>query len=87
MLAEINWGAPLLLTLFLGLVLVWLWALIGCLRRKDFSTRERIAWTLVILSTSYIGLLAYFAFCNREKRSQTGRYLKALDPVTGKPFV
>jgi hypothetical protein len=87
MLAEINWGAPLILMLFFGLVLVWLWALVSCLRRDDFSTRERVAWTLVILFGSYFGLLAYFIFCRRGKRPLTGRYAKALDPVTGKPFV
>lgn len=86
-LAEINLELPFLLVLFGCLAAVWLWALISCLRRDDFSTRERIAWTLVILFTNYIGLLAYFIFCNREKRKLTGRFPKALDPVTGKPFV
>jgi len=86
-LAEINWGLPFLLILVAGLVGVWVWALISGLRRNDFSTRERVAWTLVILLGSYVGLFAYFIFCNREKRQLTGRYPKALDPVTGKPFV
>ena len=84
-LAEINWGLPLVLVLFGCLALVWLSALINCLRRNDFSRRERIAWTIVILFTNYLGLIAYFIFCNREQRRVAGRYHKALDPITGKP--
>lgn len=85
MLAEINLFVPLLGTLFLCLALVWLYALVDCLRRDDFSTRERIAWAMVILFTNYLGVIAYFAFCNREKRQLARRFSKALDPVTGKP--
>ena len=85
-LAEINWGLPLLIVLFGCLVLVWLYALVDCLRRDDFNKCERIAWAIVILFTSYLGLIVYFAFCNREKRRLTGRYPKALDPITGKPY-
>ena len=85
MLAEFNLFVPLLGTLFLGLVLVWLYALLDCLRRDDFSTRERIAWAIVILCGNYLGLIAYYAFCNRAKRQLARCFPKALDPVTGKP--
>jgi uncharacterized membrane protein YbhN (UPF0104 family) len=83
--AEINWGLTFLLLLCGGLALLWLYALINCLRRDDFSRRERIAWTIVILFANYFGLIAYFISCNREKRRLAGRYRKALDPITGKP--
>ena len=84
-LAEINLASLLLIFLFGCLVLVWLYALISCLRRKDFSQSEKIAWAIVILFTNYLGLIAYFIFTGRSKRSEVGRYAKAIDPVTGKP--
>jgi hypothetical protein len=84
-LAEINWGLPLLLMLVGCLALVWLYALINCLRRNDFSRSEKIAWSVVILFTSYIGLIAYFIFSNRRKQNASGPYPKALNPVNGKP--
>jgi uncharacterized membrane protein YbhN (UPF0104 family) len=84
-LAEINWEMPLLLVLFGCLAVVWLYALVNCLRRDDFNRRERIAWIIVILFTNDLGLIAYFIFCNREKRRLAGRYPKALNPITGIP--
>ena len=84
-LAEINLASLLLIFLFGCLVLVWLYALISCLRRKDFSRSEKIAWAIVILFTNYLGLIAYFIFAGRGKQTVAGRYSKALDPVTGKP--
>lgn len=84
--ADILWGFPLLLLILFGcLALVWLYALVNCLRRKDLSRTEKVAWTMVILFTNYIGLIAYFITCNRKQRRLTGRYPKALDPVTGAP--
>jgi hypothetical protein len=85
-LAEISWGLPFLFILCGCLVLVWLYALIDCLRRKDFARRERIGWAIAILFTSYLGMIAYFVFCNRDKRRLMSHYSKAVDPVTGKPY-
>jgi hypothetical protein len=83
--AELNIG-PLFLLILVGcLALVWLCALIDCLRRNDFSRREKIAWVIVILFTNYFGLIAYFVFFNRDKRKLASRYPKVLDPITGKP--
>jgi hypothetical protein len=86
-LAETDWGAPLLICFFGCLVVVWLYALISCLRRQDFSKSERIAWVIVILFTNYLGLIAYFIFGGRKPDRTTGRFPKAIDPLTGEPNV
>jgi len=83
--ANITLGGAWLLLLFGCLALLWLYALVNCLRRKDFSRREKVAWTIVILFTKYLGLIAYFIFCNRQTTRPGGRFRKALDPVTGWP--
>ena len=87
MFAATDWGAPLLLFFFGCLVLVWFYALISCLRRNDFSRSEKIAWTIVILFTNYLGLIAYFIFTGRKSIHTTGRFPKAIDPLTGEPNV
>jgi Phospholipase_D-nuclease N-terminal len=85
MVAEINGGLTLLALLLGTLVLAWLYALINCLRRSDFSQRERVAWVMVILFTSYLGLIVYFMCCGRGERLSARRYQKAIDPISGKP--
>ena len=82
-----NWGAILIFTLLLCYALLWIYALVDCLRRKDLSAREKLAWGIAILATSFIGMFCYYAFTNRQRRVLGRHYDKALDPVTGRPYV
>lgn len=75
----------ILLLLVACLAAVWLWALIACWRRQDLSRSEKIAWSLAICSGK---LISYFTWAKQDrlKPKAAGRYVKALDPVTGKPL-
>jgi hypothetical protein len=86
MFAQIDLTLILLGILYVCLVVVWLCALINCIRRKDLGRSEKIAWVIVILFTNYIGLIAYFIFTGRRNAPPASRFAKALDPVTGKPI-
>jgi hypothetical protein len=67
--------------------LLWLYALIDCLRRKDLRGREKLAWCIAMLATSFIGMFCCYAFCSRKQRALARRYDKALDPLTGRPYI
>jgi hypothetical protein len=81
----IDWPIPLFVVLIACMAVVWLWAIISCVCRKDFSRTEKVAWVLVLLFTNCVGLIAYFVFGSSRRRMRAGRYPKALDPVTGMP--
>lgn len=85
MFAKIDSGGTFLLISAGVFVLLWLYALANCLSRKDFATRERIAWVLMILFVTGLGLIAYYLGCGRGETGSAKRYQKALDPITGKP--
>jgi hypothetical protein len=85
MFTETDSGGTFLLNLARVFVLLWLYALANCLDRKDFATRERIAWVLVILCVTGLGLIAYYLGCGRGEAGSAKRYQKALDPITSKP--
>ena len=38
----------------------WIWMLIDCIKNPNIGGNEKIAWTLVIALTHFIGALVYF---------------------------
>ncbi|MBU6410945.1 MAG: PLDc N-terminal domain-containing protein [Verrucomicrobia bacterium] len=48
---ELLFGFPL--------VIVWIWTLIGCIKRKQFI------WLIAVLLTSFLGAIAYWMFGRR----------------------
>lgn len=64
MLALLLGGLKLLLLFCLipfGLLFFafWVWMLVDCIRSKQLSDGEKIAWTLVIVFTHALGALIY----------------------------
>jgi drug/metabolite transporter (DMT)-like permease len=70
-------AAPAFLSLFVmlagGLVSLlalafWIWMLVECLRRKDLSDGEKIAWTVVMVFVTCLGSIIYFFASKRGQR-------------------
>jgi len=56
--------------ILIGLVffVIWLWALVDCLSRKDYdSENEKLLWALVILFAGIIGAAIYYFLVKRKK--------------------
>jgi hypothetical protein len=59
---------PLVLCLAVG-VLLWIFALVDCLRNEPSEGNEKLLWTLVIVFTSFLGAVVYLVL-RRPKRIQ-----------------
>jgi membrane protein implicated in regulation of membrane protease activity len=70
---ELEYG--ILLLLFLGGFIFWLWMLIEALS-KEKKDSDKIVWVLVILFASMIGALLYFFY--RMPRRKEEEYLHKL---------
>jgi hypothetical protein len=68
-------GGGLLLALFLVALIplclfsfiFWIWMLVDCIRNENISGNERLAWSLVIFFTHFLGALIYF-FVGRSRQ-------------------
>lgn len=59
--------------MLLGLasVVLWVWALVDCLTRKDYeSDNEKLLWALVILFAGIIGAALYYFLVKRKKEME-----------------
>ena len=45
----------------------WIWMLVECLTQESSEGNDKLAWTLVILLTNFIGAVIYF-FVRRPSR-------------------
>ena len=72
MFAFFNLGAQellILLILFPGVLLLWIWPLVDCLRNESSQGNDKIIWALVIVLTGWVGGLLYLII-RRPKRIQ-----------------
>ncbi|HZV36347.1 MAG TPA: PLD nuclease N-terminal domain-containing protein [Verrucomicrobiae bacterium] len=51
----------------IALFAFWIWMLIDCIRNKGLGDGEKIAWTLAIVFTHWLGALIYF-FAGRSRQ-------------------
>lgn len=57
-----------MIILGLASVVLWVWALVDCLNRKDYdSDNEKLLWALVILFAGIIGAAIYYFLVKRKK--------------------
>ena len=51
--------ASLALMAYIPLLLLWIWALVDCLRREFRGANDKLIWILVILLANWLGALIY----------------------------
>ncbi|HAY42715.1 MAG TPA: hypothetical protein DCY59_03830 [Micrococcaceae bacterium] len=68
--ASIHTG--LMLSLFLCIAGLWLWALIDCIRNEPATGNDKIIWLLVIIFLGFIGAILYLRI-QRPKRERMAR--------------
>lgn len=59
--------------LLIGLAsfVIWIWALVDCLSRKDYdSENEKLLWALVIIFAGIIGAAIYYFLVKRKKDTE-----------------
>ncbi len=74
------YGNVLYILLFLLAALAaffWIWMLIECLTQESSEGNDKLAWTLVILLTNFVGSMIYF-FVRRPSRIRmsTNQWIK-----------
>ena len=52
----------------LGVGVMWIWALVDCLRNPRLRNVEKLTWVLVILFLNFIGAGFYFAIGRNPRR-------------------
>lgn len=57
----------------IALGLFWLWMLIDCATREPSEGNDKIVWILIIVFTTWIGALIYYAFRRPARIRQYGR--------------
>ncbi len=57
----------------LGLLAVWIWALVDCITKEPDKGNEKIIWILVIIFTHWIGALLYFLIRRPQRIREQGR--------------
>ncbi|MFW5746040.1 MAG: PspC domain-containing protein [Nanoarchaeota archaeon] len=58
----------------IALLLVWLWALVDCLR-SDKDTTDKLFWVLIIILLNIIGAILYFALKERPQKKSSKKRL------------
>ena len=64
--------AGLLLSLILGGTVVWIAALVSCLKNESSAYNTKLIWTVVILFTHFIGGLLYFLVRRPQRLRELG---------------
>ena len=65
-------GYGLVLVQILGLLtfLMWIFALIDCLRSEFEEPNQRLVWVIVIVFVPFLGPLLYFAISKKGRRKR-----------------
>jgi len=48
------------------LIIAWIWMIVDCLQRDFKEGSERIAWILILIFLSFIGLILYYFIVFRK---------------------
>jgi len=58
----------LLILIALGIPILWLWALIDCLK-SDFNNNNKLVWVILIILVPFLGAILYLAIGRSQKVS------------------
>jgi len=61
------------LTIVIGAMVFWIWALIDCINNESTEGNERIVWVVVIAVTHWIGALIYLVARRPKRKALLGR--------------
>jgi hypothetical protein len=64
---------PIWLSIFVGLMVLWIWTLIDCIKNESTEGNERIVWVVVIAVTHWIGALIYLVVRRPQRKTILGR--------------
>ena len=64
---------PIWFSIVVGLMVLWIWTLIDCIKNEPTEGNERIVWVVVIAVTHWIGALIYLIVRRPQRRILLGR--------------
>ena len=64
---------PIWFSIFVGLMVLWIWTLIDCIKNEPTEGNERIVWVVVIAVTHWIGALIYLIVRRPQRKTILGR--------------
>jgi len=64
---------PIWLCIVVGLMALWIWTLIDCIKNEPTEGNERIIWVVVIAVMSWIGALVYLIARRPKRKALLGR--------------
>jgi len=64
---------PIWFSIVVGLMVLWIWTLIDCIKNESIEGNERIVWVVVIAVTHWIGALIYLIVRRPQRRIILGR--------------
>ena len=63
---------PIWLSVVVGLMVLWIWTLIDCIKNEPTEGNERIVWVVVIAVTHWIGALIYLIVRRPQRKILLG---------------
>jgi len=64
---------PIWLLAVIGLIWLWIWTLIDCIKNEPTEGNERIIWVVVIAVTGWVGALIYLIARRPKRKATLGR--------------
>ncbi len=69
-LSPLHFLIPLLLV---AGTIIWIWALVDCLRHESSQGNDKLIWVLIIVLTHWIGGLLYFVIRRPQRMRDQGK--------------
>ena len=63
---------PFWFSIVIGLMVLWIWVLIDCIKNESIEGNERIVWVVVIAVTHWIGALIYLIVRRPQRKFLLG---------------
>jgi hypothetical protein len=64
---------PIWLSIVIGLMILWIWTLLDCIKYESTEGNERIVWVVVIAVGHWIGALIYLIVRRPQRKMILGQ--------------
>jgi len=64
---------PIWLSIVIGLMILWIWTLLDCIKYESTEGNERIVWVVVIAVCHWIGALIYLVVRRPQRKIILGQ--------------